>query len=213
MKLKSFKLELIIYSILCLNLYSQTDLKINLVTAPFLIPNLAAEIPVASNKSIQIDVLGSFWNEFSLLNNNHFLINQTFLEYRWYKKKSYDGWFIGPNIGYGMFTLKKPNWAVIRDNNISTDSDLIVPNESYNSGRIFFYGFTIGYKKNISKNYFLEFFIGAGLTHSWYKGYRGLNRVDMQDELVYRRFNKSNEWLLYKGGLMFVYRIPNILKN
>ena len=112
-----------------------------------------------------------------------------------------------------MFTLKKPNWAVIRDNNISTDSDLIVPNESYNSGRIFFYGFTIGYKKNISKNYFLEFFIGAGLTHSWYKGYRGLNRVDMQDELVYRRFNKSNEWVLYKGGLMFVYIIPNILKN
>ena len=58
--------------------FSQTDVKINLFTAPFLIPNFAFEIPTSKNQSIQLDVLASFWNEFSLFNDEHFLVNQTF---------------------------------------------------------------------------------------------------------------------------------------
>ena len=38
-------------------------------------------------------------------------------------------------------------------------------------------------------------------------------RTDLNNETEYRRFNKSNEWLLYKGGLMLVYRIPNFAIN
>ena len=113
-KLGEFKFILLLI-FLGLYSFSQTDVKINLFTAPFLIPNFAFEIPTKKNQSVQLDVLASFWNEFSLFNDEHFLVNQTFLEYRWYKNELNQGWFIGPNIGYGMFTFNKPDWAVVRE--------------------------------------------------------------------------------------------------
>ena len=217
MKSKLGKLQFIVLVIfLGFYSFSQTDVKINLLTAPFLIPNFAFEIPTSKNQSVQLDVLGSFWNEFSLFNDEHFLINQTFLEYRWYQNELNQGWFIGPNIGYGMFTLKKPDWAEIREFPRTSTillSEHITSNDKYNTGRTFYYGLSFGIKKELSSNWFLEFFIGAGLTHSWYKGFEGLNRTDLNNETEYRRFNKSNEWLFYKGGLMLVYRISNFAIN
>ena len=217
MKSKLEKLQFIVLVIfLGFYSFSQTDVKINLLTAPFLIPNFAFEIPTSKNQSVQLDVLGSFWNEFSLFNDEHFLINQTFLEYRWYQNELNQGWFIGPNIGYGMFTLKKPDWAEIREFPRTSTillSEHIISNDEYSSGRTFFYGLSFGIKKRLSSKWFMEFFIGAGLTHSWYKGFQGLNRTDLNNETEYRRFNKSNEWLLYKGGLMLVYRMPNFAIN
>ena len=73
-----------------------------------------------------------------------------------------------------------------------------------------FYGLTIGYKKRLKKGFGIEFFIGAGLAQSWYKGYKGLRRVDLDnpDETVYRPFNGSGEVVAYRGGLMLTYKIP-----
>ncbi len=214
-KLGEFKFILLII-FLGLYSFSQTDVKINLFTAPFLIPNFAFEIPTSKNQSVQLDVLASFWNEFSLFNDEHFLVNQTFFEYRWYKNEFNQGLFIGPNIGYGMFTFNKPDWAIVREFPRAIPvllSEHITSNDEFSSGRTFFYGLSLGIKKQVSSNWFLEFFIGAGLTHSWYKGFKGLVRTDLNNETEYRRFNKSNEWLLYKGGLMLVYRIPNFAIN
>ena len=69
--------------------FSQTDVKINLFTAPFLIPNFAFELPTSKNQSVQLDVLGSFWNEFSLFNDDHFLIPYNRKEYPLARKWSY----------------------------------------------------------------------------------------------------------------------------
>ena len=61
----------------------------------------------------------------------------------------------------------------------------------------------------MNENWALEAFMGAGLTQSWYKGYRGLKRVDHLPEPTIRPFNGSGEVLIYRGGLMLVYKIPN----
>ena len=47
-------------------------------------------------------------------------------------------------------------------------------------------------------------------TQSWYKGYKGLIRVDLDDpdETAYRPFNGSGEVVAYRGGLMLTYKIP-----
>ena len=62
----------------------------------------------------------------------------------------------------------------------------------------------------MKKGFGLEFFIGAGLAQTWYKGYKGLRRVDLDnpDETVYRPFNGSGEVVAYRGGLMLTYKIP-----
>ena len=52
-----------------------------------------------------------------------------------------------------MFTLKKPNFAIIYDPYGSSNYD----NDTYQSGRGF-YGLTIGYKKTQSENIFGSFY-------------------------------------------------------
>ena len=93
-----------------LDLYPQLEAKANVLTSLGLIPNVGLEIQTGEKNSLQLDVLASFWNK---LNNSKtpLHINQTFLEYRFYKKNDLSGFFIGPHLGYGMFTLKKTNFC------------------------------------------------------------------------------------------------------
>lgn len=192
---------------------AQTEVKVNLATLPLLIPNFGLEVPLGEKQSFQLDVLGSFWDEQPLLDDTPFHVNQVFLEYRWYQQSDIQKWFIGPHIGFGMFTLQKPAFAIIYDywedkSGVEKPSD--IPDDEYQSGRVAFYGLTVGYKKRLKKGFGLEFFIGAGLTQSWYKRYKGLRRVDLDhpDETDYRSFNGSGEVVAYRGGLMLTYKIP-----
>ena len=95
--------------------YAQVEVKFNAATALLLIPNAGIELQLGERNSIQLDVLGSFWDKMPLLNDTPLHINQTFLEYRWYKGDDLDKWFFGPHIGFGMFTLQKPNYLIVYD--------------------------------------------------------------------------------------------------
>lgn len=195
------------------NGHSQTEAKVNLATLPFLIPNFGLEVPLGEKQSFQLDVLGSFWDKQPLLDDTPFHVNQAFLEYRWYKQSDTQNWFIGPHIGFGMFTLQKPEFAIIYDywaEKEGAEKSLDIPDDEYQSGRVAFYGLTVGYKKRLKNDFALEFFLGAGLTQSWYKGYKGLRRVDLDDpkETDYRPFNGSGEVVAYRGGVMLTYKIP-----
>ena len=193
--------------------HAQTEAKVNIATLPLLIPNFGLELPLGEKQSFQLDVLGSFWDEQPLLDDTPFHVNQAFLEYRRYQKSDTQSWFIGPHIGFGMFTLQKPEFAIIYDywaEKEGSEKRLDIPDDEYQSGRVAFYGLTVGYKKRLNKDFAIEFFLGAGLTQSWYKAYRGLRRVDLDDpkENVYRPFNGSGEVVAYRGGLMLTYKIP-----
>ena len=206
----------ILFTLLLANLtitFAQTEAKVNIATLPLLIPNVGLEVPLGEKQSFQLDVLGSFWDEQPLLDDTPFHVNQAFLEYRWYQQTDTQNWFVGPHIGFGMFTLQKPEFAIMYDYWAEKDGAeklLDIPDDEYQSGRVAFYGLTVGYKKRFKKDFAIEFFVGAGLTQSWYKGYKGLRRVDLDDpkETVYRPFNGSGEVVAYRGGVMLTYKIP-----
>ena len=185
-----------------LELYPQLEAKANVLTSLGLIPNVGIETQTGEKNSIQLDVLASFWNK--LENSKTPLhINQTFLEYRFYKRNDLSGLFIGPHIGYGMFTLKKPSFAVIYDTYGGGSYD----NDTYQSGRVAFYGLTFGYKKRLSQRISLEAFIGAGYSMANYKAYQEDNRVDIRDN--WRTFNRSGEFVAYRGGVMLNYNFKS----
>ncbi len=194
------------FVLLALKLYPQLEAKANVLTTLGLIPNFGIEIQVGERNSLQLDVLASFWNK---LNNSKtpFHINQTFLEYRFYKKNDLSGLFLGTHIGYGMFTLKKPNFTIIYDPYVSSSYD----NDTYQSGRVAFYGLTIGYKKRLSQRISLEAFIGGGYSMANYKSYREDIRVDIRDN--WRTFNRSGEFVAYRGGLMINYNFKLYTKK
>ena len=209
-----FQVKLLLFLLLVSSpLTAQTEAKVNLATLPFLIPNFGLEVPVTERQSFQLDVLGSFWDEQSLLDDTPFHVNQVFLEYRCYRKENTQNWFIGPHVGFGMFTLQKPGFAVIYDywgEKEGAEKRFDIPDDEYQSGRVAFYGLTVGYKNRLKKGFSIELFIGAGLAQSSYKGYKGLRRVDLDnpDETVYRPFNGSGEVVAYRGGVMLTYKIP-----
>ena len=203
----------VFFFVLSTSLVGQTEVKVNLATLPFLIPNFGLEVPLGKKQSFQLDVLGSFWDEQPILDDTPFHVNQAFLEYRWYQQSDIQSWFVGPHIGFGMFTVQKPEFLIIYDyweEESAAEKRGDAPDDEYQSGRVAFYGLSAGYKKRFKKGFGLEFFIGAGLTQSWYKGYKGLRRVDLDnsDETVYRPFNGSGEVMAYRGGLMLTYKIP-----
>ena len=183
---------------LALKLHSQLEAKANVLTSLGLIPNVGIEVQTGEKNSLQLDVLASFWNK---LNNTKtpLHINQTFLEYRFYKKNNLSGLFVGPHIGYGMFTLKKPDFAIIYDFYEGFEYD----NNTYHSGRVAFYGITFGLKKRLNKRLSIEAFIGGGYSMANYKLYREDIRIDERDN--WRTFNRSGEIIAYRGGLMITY--------
>lgn len=179
---------------------AQVELKANLPLAAVLIPNVGVEFQVGKQTSLQLDVLGSFWNS---IDGQPFQVNETFLEFRYYRNSDLSGWFSGAHLGYGMFAFQKLNDLIIYPHYNTKDSDGV-----YKSGRSFFHGMTFGYKKRFNKRWAMELFIGGGYAISFYKGYDGVRRVDFEnDDFGYRAFNLSGEVLLYRGGLMLVYKL------
>ena len=181
---------------------AQVELKVNLPLAAVLVPNLGIEFQVGKKTSLQLDVLGSFWDS---IDGDPLLITQTFLEFRYYQNNDTSGWFVGGHLGFGMFTLQKPYDFIIYDyyNNGSNPDPA---DGTFKSGRSGFHGLSLGYKKRLNDRWALEAFVGGGYTMSWYKGYNGMERTDV-DEDNYRDFNGSGEVVLYRGGLMLTYQL------
>ena len=186
--------------------FGQARVKFNTATALILVPNVGVELPVTENVSVQLDVLGSFWDSVGE-DRDPYQVNQTFFELRRYPSDDLTGFFYGAHIGYGMFTIQKTNALVLYDpyQDPATYSN---QNGTFQSGRAGFYGITTGWNKKINDHWSLELFIGGGLVQSNYKGYNGFYRVDVLPGDT-REFNKSGEWALYRGGLMLVYNTPN----
>lgn len=194
----------VIYLLSAQCLKGQTKVKLNTVSALVLVPNVGMELQLSSKIGFQLDVLGSFWDSVGE-ERDPYQLNQTFFELRKYSKSGLEGLFYGLHIGYGMFTIQKTNSLVIYDpyQDPSTYSNQL---GSFQSGRAGFYGITTGLNKRLNQSWSLELFIGGGLVQSNYKGYNGFYRVDVLPGDT-REFNKSGEWVLYRGGLMIVYNI------
>lgn len=179
--------------------HAQVEIKANVATGILLIPNFGLEFQVGEKTSIQLDVLGLFKDEYK---GNPLHLVQAFGEYRYYQKEQNLGWFVGGHVGFGMFTLQKPGYLIIYD---KFDDPATYPTAAnrFNSGRIWFYGLSLGYKKAINNRWAVEVFAGGGLSQSWSKEYQ--NGIQIGD--LERPFNGSGEVLAYRGGVMISYKI------
>ena len=182
---------------------AQTELKFNLASALILTPNIGIEVQLSEKLGYQLDTSATFFDN---VEGSPFQTTQIFNELRYYPKlkegKNERSFFIGPHIGYGMFTLRIPKFITsIVDTELKEEG-------SYQSGRNAYYGITIGKKIPLkNKNFNLEIFIGGGSSQSNYKYYNKKgNRVYENPDLE-KDFNQSGEELVYKGGVMLTYKL------
>ena len=182
---------------------AQTELKFNLASALILTPNIGIEVQLSEKFGYQLDTSATFFDN---VEGSPFQTTQIFNELRYYPKlkegKNERSFFIGPHVGYGMFTLRIPKFITsIVDTELKEEG-------SYQSGRNTYYGITVGKKIPLkNKNFNLEIFIGGGSSQSNYKYYnKEGNRIYENPDLE-KDFNQSGEELVYKVGVMLTYKL------
>jgi len=182
---------------------SQTELKFNLASALILTPNIGIEVQLSDKIGFQLDTSATFFDN---IEGSPFQTTQIFNEIRYYPKlkegRNQRSFFIGPHVGYGMFTLRIPKF-------ITTIVDTELKEEgSYQSGRNAYYGITIGKKIPLKNNKFnLELFLGGGSSQSNYKYYNKEGNRIYENPDIEKDFNQSGEELVYKGGVMLTYKL------
>tara|TARA_R110000868_G_scaffold353150_3_gene614385 strand:+ start:1165 stop:1755 length:591 start_codon:yes stop_codon:yes gene_type:complete len=165
---------------------SQSSIKVNITTLAG-IPNFGFETSIGENITFQVDATASFWTN----NGVPYKFLLLFPEFRYYTRKSGYGFFIGAHIGGGKYKLQKWNQAAVN---------------SYQEGYSMFYGITVGYQFILNERLNLEIFLGGGNQQGYYKGY-SLETGERGDGAT--KFNKSGEFLPYRGGIMLVYKLGN----
>jgi len=182
---------------------AQTELKFNLASALILTPNIGIEVQLSEKFGYQLDTSATFFDN---VEGSPFQTTQIFNELRYYPKlkegKNERSFFIGPHVGYGMFTLRIPKFITsIVDTELKEEG-------SYQSGRNAYYGITVGKKIPLkNKNFNLEVFIGGGSSQSNYKYYNKEGNRIYENPDIEKDFNQSGEELVYKGGVMLTYKI------
>ena len=182
---------------------AQTELKFNLASALILTPNIGIEVQLSEKFGYQLDTSATFFDN---IEGSPFQTTQIFNELRYYPKlkevKNERSFFIGPHVGYGMFTLRIPKFITsIVDTELKEEG-------SYQSGRNAYYGITIGKKIPLkNKNFNLEVFIGGGSSQSNYKYYNKEGSRIYENPDIEKDFNQSGEVFVYKGGVMLTYKL------
>ena len=184
-----------------MTLNSQTELKFNLASAPFLVPNIGIEVQISERFGYQLDTSASFYDN---IEGSPFHMTQIFNEFRFYPKSKNNkrSFFVGAHVGYGMYNLRLPKWIT---NIVDTEYK---EEGSYQYGRNSYYGISIGKKIKLKNPKFgLELFIGGGSSQSNYKYYNKNEQRVFAISTFKRRFNKSGEELIYRGGLMLTFKL------
>jgi hypothetical protein len=182
---------------------AQTELKFNLASALILTPNIGIEVQLSEKLGYQLDTSATFFDN---IEGSPFQTTQIFNELRYYPKlkegKNERSFFIGPHVGYGMFTLRIPKFITsIVDTELKEEG-------SYQSGRNTYYGITLGKKIPLkNKNFNLEIFMGGGSSQSNYKYYNKEGNRVYENPDIEKDFNQSGEELVYKGGIMLTYKL------
>jgi hypothetical protein len=167
-------------------LYSQTYIKVNALTTLLTIPNVGIETSIGKKSTFQFDVTASFWKSVDGKPKEFYIFIP---EYRYHFKEKDKGFYAGAHVGGTIFNFQKWNY-------LNTDN--------YEKGFGFLMGVTLGYKVKINDKFSLDCFVGGGSSQGFYKGY-SLTTGERYDGA--ENYNKSGEWLPYRGGVMVAYKL------
>ncbi|WKS94859.1 DUF3575 domain-containing protein [Riemerella columbina] len=167
-------------------------IKGNALTLPVLVFNFGLEYQLSPKWSLQGDAFASPWKS---VNDKHYQIYMGHLEGRYYFKTALKGWYVGLNAGFGLFDLTK--WNYLHTN-------------KFQRGYNYMLGATVGFQYQWKDRWNLDVFLGGGNSQGFYHGYEPSEEPPYfmkRYEHHPKNWNRSGEWLLYRGGIMISYKI------
>ncbi len=180
------KILIVLIFIFFTHLQAQTFVKGNVLTTLLTIPNVGLETSIGKKSTFQFDVTASFWKSVKDNKRQFYLFIP---EYRYHFKEKNNGFYVGVHIGATLFNFQK--WNYLNTN-------------KYEEGLGYVMGATIGYKAKINDKLHLDCFLGGGSHQGFYKGYIMGTKERYESA---KNYNKSGEWLPYRGGVMLSYQL------
>lgn len=170
---------------ICLSgIQAQTKMKWNVLYWAVGVANVSVETRLSNHWTLNGDLVYSPWES---LGGNPMKFSQTLVEGRYYPRGAFNG-FYGGVYGAYHHLFKFTKWNYINK-------------DHYQRGNGMSFGATLGYQLEINSRWGMDVYVGYGWQHTTYKGYlksSGERYVDT---------NGSGEWLPYKLGAAFVYRL------
>ena len=166
--------------------HSQTYVKVNAFTTLLTIPNVGIETSIGEKSTFQFDILASTWKSIKGKPMEFYTFTP---EYRFHFKEKYNGFYVGAHVGMTLFNFQKWNYI---------NSDL------YEKGFGYVMGATIGFQTKINKRFMLDCYLGGGNHQGFYHGYK-ISTGERYENA--KNWNKSGEWLPYRGGVMVSYSL------
>lgn len=178
---------IILLSLGSLSMYGQKETYIKGNAASLLLgmPHIGMEMRLGEKSTFQVDAIASFWESIKGSPLKFLIITP---EYRYYFKESFNGVYAGAHIGGTTFKVSK----FFRRNN------------AYEQGVGYMVGATLGLQKKLSDRFNLDIFLGGGWHQGFYKAYNTATGVRGDGATKY---NKSGEWIPYRGGVMISYKL------
>lgn len=165
--------------------FSQTYIKFNAPTTLLGAPQIGVETSLGKKITFEGDILGTYWESF---NNAPLKMVMVFAEARYHFNGNYNGPYVGGHVGGGAFQFQKWNY---------------INSDKYQTGEALFFGISIGYEIKINDKWMIDMFIGGGNQQAHYVG----RHLSTGERYEHSGYNKSGEWLPYRGGVMFSYKL------
>ncbi|MEG2478745.1 MAG: DUF3575 domain-containing protein, partial [Mucinivorans sp.] len=152
-----------------------------------LVPNVSLETRMAKHFSFNGDFAISLWEN---IGGRKLKGTQSSIEFRYYPKEAFKGFYAGVYGGFDTYQVSK--WD-------HTNNEL-------QHGIGYAVGLTLGYQLKIAKRWNMDFYLAGG----WHLGqYWGERLLPDGTTEMYAPWNKSGEWIPYKAGVTFAYRLTS----
>lgn len=177
-------------------------LKANALFLPIGIVNAGAEYQLNQKITLQGDVFISPWKSFVGKPAQVYMIG---FDGRYYFDEAFKHFYVGANISAARYILQKYNYWKDGAYQYTEDDPVYNKSDLYQDGYSIFVGATVGYQFQLNEKWNLDLYLGAGTAQSFYKGYH--KELGIRYDNDGRKWNKSGEFIPYRGGLMISYRI------
>ena len=178
------------------NLY----IKGNVLFIPVGVVNVGLEYQLSKKYTLQGDLFVSPWKSFSGHELEYYSLS---LEGRYYFEEAFKHWYVGANIATSSFVLQKWNyWKT--EPYINDKNEEFVKSNLYQKGYSILLGVTVGYQFKLAERWNMDIYGTLGTSQDFYKGYDRSTgkRYDTATD-----YNKSGEFLPYRGGVMISYQL------
>lgn len=178
-------------------------IKANALFLPIGVLNAGLEYQLTDKITLQGEVFISPWKSFAGKDAQVYMIG---FDGRYYFKEAFKHWYIGANISAARYVIQKYNYWGEGTYQYLPNAPVYDRSDIYQDGYSLIFGATAGYQFQLSEKWNMDLYLGAGTVQSFYKGYvRSLGiRYDTDSAPGY---NKSGEFLPYRGGIMISYKL------